>query len=84
MDRSGLIEAVAHRTAGGGALPPEDIGRVIDALFGTVTEAGALAQALKEGRTVTLVGFGSFRYADGEAALRPGKALDEFLHGDVG
>lgn len=84
MDRSGLIEAVESGTAGGTAPSPEQIGAVVDALFGTVERAGAIARALKAGRTVTLVGFGAFQYEDGAAALRPGRALEEFLHDEVG
>ncbi|MFF4248677.1 HU family DNA-binding protein [Streptomyces sp. NPDC001822] len=83
MDRSGLIEAVAHRTADDGELSPERIGRVVDALFGTVAEAGAIAEAIRTGAVVTLVGFGSFHHADGGASLRPGKALNEFVDGEV-
>ncbi|MFF9689750.1 HU family DNA-binding protein [Streptomyces sp. NPDC014623] len=84
MDRSGLIEAIGHKAAHGGELSADQIGRVLDAVFGTVGEAGVIAEALKAGRTVTLVGFGSFHQVGGEAALRPGKALDEFIHGRAG
>ncbi|MFI2781370.1 HU family DNA-binding protein [Streptomyces sp. ALB3] len=84
MDRSGLIEAIGRKTADGGELPADQIGRVVDAVFGTVGEAGAIAEALKAGRTVTLVGFGSFHQVGGEASLRPGKALNEFVHDQVG
>ncbi|MEU3556247.1 HU family DNA-binding protein [Streptomyces fragilis] len=83
MDRSELVEAVARKTAEGGDLSDAQVGRVIDAVFGTVAEPGAIAEALKEGRTVTLVGFGSFHHADGEAGLRPGKALNEFVNDQV-
>ncbi|WP_245229608.1 HU family DNA-binding protein [[Kitasatospora] papulosa] len=84
MDRSALIEAVGRRTAGGGELSADQIGRVVDALFGTVAEAGAIAETLRTGGAVTLVGFGSFHQEDGEAALRPGKALNEFVNDEVG
>ncbi|MFB7037366.1 MULTISPECIES: HU family DNA-binding protein [unclassified Streptomyces] len=84
MDRSGLIEAVTHKVADGDTPSSEQIGRVVDALFGTVEEAGAIAEALKAGETVTLLGFGSFHDEGGTAGLRPGKALDEFVHGRVG
>ncbi|MFJ3818720.1 HU family DNA-binding protein [Streptomyces sp. NPDC090056] len=84
MDRSGLIEAVTRKTANGDGPSPEQVGRIVDAVFGTVEEAGAIAEALKEGVTVTLLGFGSFHDEDGEVGLRPGKALDEFVHGQVG
>ncbi|MFB8027397.1 HU family DNA-binding protein [Streptomyces sp. NPDC056465] len=84
MDRSGLIEAVGRKTSGGGTLPDAEIGRVVDALFGTVAEPGVIAEALKAGRAVTLVGFGSFHDVGGEASLRPGKALNEFVHDRAG
>ncbi|MFF5637170.1 DNA-binding protein [Streptomyces sp. NPDC012825] len=84
MDRSGLIEAVTRKVADGETPSAEQIGRVVDAVFGTVEDAGAIAEALKEGATVTLLGFGSFHDEDGEVGLRPGKALDEFVHGRVG
>ncbi|HWU06856.1 MAG TPA: HU family DNA-binding protein [Streptomyces sp.] len=84
MDRSGLIEAIGRRTAHDGELSADRIGRVLDAVFGTVGEAGVIAEALRAGRTVTLVGFGSFHQVGGEAALRPGKALNEFVHDQAG
>ncbi|GAB3169289.1 hypothetical protein GCM10027162_08090 [Streptomyces incanus] len=84
MDRSGLVEAVTHMAANGGDLSSEEVGRVVDALFGTIDRAGAIAEALRAGKTVTLTGFGSFHQEDGEAGLRPGKALNEFVHGQVG
>ncbi|MGW5974436.1 HU family DNA-binding protein [Streptomyces sp. NPDC055186] len=84
MDRSGLVEAVTQKAADGGDLSLEQVGRVIDALFGTVDRAGAIAEALRAGKTVTLTGFGSFHQEDGEAGLRPGKALNEFVRGQVG
>jgi DNA-binding protein HU-beta len=83
MDRSALVEAVTRKAAEGGDLSDAQVGRVIDAVFGTVEEAGAIAQALKEGQTVTLVGFGSFHHVDGEAGLRPGKALNEYVNDQV-
>ncbi|MFE7748778.1 HU family DNA-binding protein [Streptomyces sp. NPDC057428] len=83
MDRSGLIEAVARRTADDAELSAERIGRVIDALFGTVAEAGAIAEAIRTGGAVTLMGFGSFHHADGGASLRPGIALNEFVNDQV-
>ncbi|MFB4426114.1 HU family DNA-binding protein [Streptomyces sp. QL37] len=84
MDRSGLIEAVGRKTTEGGEVPADQIGRVVDALFGTVAEAGVIAEALRAGRAVTLVGFGSFHDVGGKASLRPGKALDEFIHDRAG
>jgi DNA-binding protein HU-beta len=83
MDRAALVEAVTRQAAEGGDLSDAQVGRVIDAVFGTVEEAGAIAQALKAGQTVTLVGFGSFHHEDGEAVLRPGKALNEYVNGQV-
>ncbi|PRH77846.1 hypothetical protein C6N75_18080 [Streptomyces solincola] len=80
MDRSGLIEATLRKAADGGSgLGQEDVGRVIDALFGTVEHAGSIAEAVKAGETVTLLGFGDFHAEGGSAVLRPGKALTEFL-----
>lgn len=84
MDRSGLVEAVTRKASDGGDLSLEQVGRVVDALFGTVDRAGAIAEALRAGKTVTLTGFGSFHQEGGEAGLRPGKALNEFVHGQVG
>jgi DNA-binding protein HU-beta len=75
MDRSGLVEAVRQRTGTDGGLTSEDVGRVVDAVFGTVDAAGAI---------VSLDAFGSFHHRDGEPGLRPGKALIEFVNGQVG
>ncbi|MCP9946875.1 HU family DNA-binding protein [Streptomyces somaliensis] len=85
MDRSELAEATARKTAErGGRVSADDVERVLEALFGTVTDAGALAEALRRDRTVSLMGFGSFHFEDGTAVLRPGQALNEYLKGDVG
>ncbi|GAB2582463.1 hypothetical protein GCM10027168_14100 [Streptomyces capparidis] len=85
MDRTELAEATARKAAQrGGSLSAEEVGRVLDALFGTVQDAGTLAEALKEGRTVSVMGFGTFHRDDGTAALRPGQALTEYLTGDAG
>ncbi|MCK8680796.1 MULTISPECIES: DNA-binding protein [Streptomyces] len=85
MDRSGLIEATVRKAAqDGGGLGPEDVGRVVDALFGTVEHSGSIAEAIRAGQTVALLGFGDFHAEDGAAALRPGKALVEFLRGSTG
>ncbi|MFI6106221.1 HU family DNA-binding protein [Streptomyces sp. NPDC093595] len=85
MDRSALAEAVTRKVAQHGSTTTvEEAGRVIDALFGTVEQSGAIADALKDGRTVTLLGFGSFHPEDGTATLRPGQALVEYLQGTVG
>ncbi|MCP9960149.1 MULTISPECIES: HU family DNA-binding protein [Streptomyces] len=85
MDRSELAEATARKAAEhGGEIPAGDVERVLEALFGTVTEAGALAEGLRRDRSVSLMGFGSFHLEDGTAVLRPGQALNEYLKGDVG
>ncbi|URM92489.1 DNA-binding protein [Streptomyces sp. MRC013] len=85
MDRSELAEATARKTAErGGQVSADDVERVLEALFGTVADAGALAQGLRRDRTVTLMGFGSFHLEGGTAVLRPGQALNEYLKGEVG
>ncbi|MDT9682827.1 DNA-binding protein [Streptomyces sp. TRM76323] len=85
MDRSALAEATARKAAEhGGQVSADDVGRVLEALFGTVTEAGTLAEALRRDQAVSLMGFGSFHVEDGTAVLRPGQALTEYLNGDVG
>ncbi|MEU2222130.1 hypothetical protein [Streptomyces sp. NPDC018347] len=87
MDRSRLIETTARRAAGhpdGRQFGPQDIGRVLDALFGTVEHPGTIAEALKARQTVTLGSFGSFHAGDGTAAFRPGKALTEYLRDEIG
>ncbi|MGW3865136.1 hypothetical protein ACWEDZ_27135 [Streptomyces sp. NPDC005047] len=50
MDRDALAEATARRTAPGSGLAPDDVGRVIDALFGTVEQPGAIAEGLRKAR----------------------------------
>ena len=50
MNKTELVAAVAEK----GDLSKSDAGRAVDAVFSTVTEA------LKNGDTITLVGFGSF------------------------
>ncbi|MER6349577.1 HU family DNA-binding protein [Streptomyces sp. NPDC001595] len=87
MDKAQLLENTAHRAAqatGGDRIGTEDVERVLDALFGTVEHPGTIAEALKSRESVTLGSFGSFRADDGTAAFRPGKALTEYLHGEVG
>ncbi|MCS0638676.1 HU family DNA-binding protein [Streptomyces sp. LP05-1] len=86
MDKDALTRAVAAKTGNGGggrALEPAVVGRVLDALFGTVERPGALAEGLREGGAVSVLGFGDFHVEDGRAVLRPGKALTEFLAGET-
>ena len=64
-------------------LPPAEAAPLLDAVFGTVEHPGAIAQALRDGQTVSVGSFGSFRSDDGTAAFRPGTALSEFLQGKV-
>ncbi|MEV6781700.1 DNA-binding protein [Streptomyces sp. NPDC051098] len=59
----------------------DDVERVIDALFGTVEQPGTIAQALRGGERVTLLGFGDFHLDGSEPVLRPGKALNGYVHG---
>jgi DNA-binding protein HU-beta len=87
MDREHLIEITARRAAeapGSTQLTPEDVDRVLEALFGTVEQPGTIAEALKADATVGLGSFGTFHSADGTAAFRPGKALSEYLRDQVG
>ncbi|MFD4025771.1 HU family DNA-binding protein [Streptomyces sp. NPDC058576] len=81
MDKSELVETVARKTADHGAeVPPETIGQVIDALFGTVERAGAIAEGLRRGETVALLGFGDFHIEETQPALRPGAALSQYVN----
>jgi len=86
MDKNALAEAAASKTAGTGAeLAPDQVERVIDALFGTVERPGAIAEGLKRGESVTVIGFGAFQIDDdSEVILRPGQALNEYVNGTVG
>lgn len=82
VDKSQLSRMTARRAGDapdGGQFGTEDISRVLDLLFGTVEQAGAIAEALKAQETVTLGSFGSFRADDGVATFRPGTALTEYL-----
>lgn len=82
VDKTQLTEMTARRAAdgpGGRQLGAEDISRILDLLFGTVEEAGTIAEALKARESVTLGSFGSFRVSDGVATFRPGVALTEYL-----
>ncbi|GAA2458438.1 hypothetical protein [Streptomyces glaucus] len=85
MDKAQLIETATEDASGQGErrLSPEDVERVLDAVFGTVQRPGAIARALRSGETVVLGSFGSFHSDDGTAAFRPGKALTEFLRGEI-
>ncbi|MGC5038216.1 MULTISPECIES: HU family DNA-binding protein [unclassified Streptomyces] len=82
VDKSQLTEMTVRRAADGPdgtPLSADDIGKVLDLLFGTVERAGTIAEALKAGETVTLGSFGGFQAADGVASFRAGTALTEFL-----
>ncbi|MFF8288733.1 HU family DNA-binding protein [Streptomyces sp. NPDC016309] len=86
MDKAQLIETTAAGAGGhgdGAGLPREDVERIVDALFGTVEHPGAIARALRNGETVVLGSFGSFHGDGGTTSFRPGKALTEFLQGEV-
>ncbi|MEW1610998.1 MULTISPECIES: hypothetical protein [unclassified Streptomyces] len=84
MNKSQLVQAAVRKAAEGGQeLGPEDTERVIDALFGTVERAGAIAEALRDGATVTVGSFGRFRGDSGSAVFEEGAALSEYLHGTV-
>lgn len=86
MDKARLIEAASAATAGHGGerpLAPEEVGRVFDAVFGTVERPGVIARALRDGATVSLGSFGQFHDEDGTAAFRPGTALVEYLRDRV-
>ncbi|MGV9559469.1 HU family DNA-binding protein [Streptomyces sp. NPDC003401] len=81
MDKTQLAEKTARASGGadGPQLTADDVGTVLDALFGTVEHPGTIAEALKAQEAVTLGSFGSFQGADGTAAFRPGTALTEYL-----
>ncbi|MFD4033313.1 HU family DNA-binding protein [Streptomyces sp. NPDC058637] len=84
MNKAALVEAAVRKTAEAGSrLPPDEVERVIDALFGTVEYAGAIAEGLKRGETVTVIGFGDFHLDDAGPVLRPGHALHEYIKGSV-
>ncbi|MFC8420440.1 hypothetical protein ACFUN7_06035 [Streptomyces sp. NPDC057236] len=82
MDKSQLARASVRKAAQRGHdIREEDAEQVIDALFGTVDMAGVIAEALKHGEAVVAGSFGRFHADGGSAALQPGKALTEYLHG---
>ncbi|MFF8035283.1 MULTISPECIES: HU family DNA-binding protein [unclassified Streptomyces] len=85
MDKKALIEAINRKAADtGGQLPPDEVERVIDALFGTVEVSGVIAESLKRGETVAVLGFGDFHLEGGRPMLRPGQALHEYINGTSG
>lgn len=87
MDRTRLIEATLETTAhhdGDRRLTPDDVGQLLDSVFGTVEHPGSIAEALSRGETVVLGSFGSFHSDGGAPAFHPGKALTEFLRGATG
>ncbi|MFI8191573.1 HU family DNA-binding protein [Streptomyces sp. NPDC085946] len=84
MDKAQLIETTAGEAGGSEGVSPEAVERVFDAVFGTVEHPGAIARALRGGETVVLGSFGSFRSDDGTPVFQPGRALTEFLSGQVG
>ncbi|MFC9291581.1 hypothetical protein [Streptomyces sp. NPDC057052] len=86
MDKTQLAEKTAHRAADGAAGPQlsaDDVGLILDTLFGTVEHPGTIAEALKAQQAVTLGSFGSFQGADGAATFRPGTALIEYLRDQI-
>ncbi|MGW6467743.1 hypothetical protein [Streptomyces rubiginosohelvolus] len=56
---------------------------MIEALFGAVEKAGAIAEALQNGETVSDGSFGRFRNNSGSVAFEPGTALTEYLNNAV-
>ncbi|MEU0373848.1 DNA-binding protein [Streptomyces sp. NPDC006283] len=79
MDKNALVEATVRTTAEDGwQLSQEQVEQEIDALSGTGEQPGTIAQALKGGERVTLLGFGDFHLDDSEPALRPRAALNEY------
>lgn len=82
MDKNALIEATVRKAAeAGGRLSPDEVERVIDALFGTVEASGVIAESLRSGETVTVLGFGDFHLEGARPTLRPGQALHEYISG---
>ncbi|HCA86515.1 MAG TPA: DNA-binding protein [Streptomyces sp.] len=84
MDKAALVEATVRKTGErGSVLSQREVEDVIDALFGTVEHPGTIAEGLKQGETVTIVGFGDFHLDDSSPVLRPGAALNEYVHDSV-
>ena len=84
-DKNAPVEAAARRTADAdqhlAAEQVEREERVIGAPFGSLEHPGVIAEGLKRGETVTVLGFGAFRLDDDRVALRPGRALNEYVSG---
>ena len=59
MNKSGLIDTITHSSD----LKKVDVSRIVDAFTAAVT------QSLKEGDTVTLVGFGTFSVRERAARI---------------
>ncbi|GAB3114289.1 hypothetical protein GCM10027160_19810 [Streptomyces calidiresistens] len=83
MDRTELVERTLGKAADNGAeLSAEQTGQIIDALFGTLERPGAIAEVIRSGEAVTVLGFGTFDTDGHRAVFRPGTALVEYLgHG---
>lgn len=85
MNKHTLIEAAMSKaTYGGGQVSAEQVESIVDALFGTVERPGAIAEGLRNGERVTIMGFGDFHLEGAEPALRPGEALNQYVRGSVG
>ncbi|MFF5106412.1 hypothetical protein [Streptomyces sp. NPDC000134] len=56
---------------------------MVDALFGTVTVPGTIADGLRRGEIVTVLGFGDFHVEGTRPRLRPGQALNEYVNGEA-
>lgn len=70
MNKSELIEAVAD----GAGLSKADAGRSVDALFKAITNA------LKMGKQVTIVGFGTFSVRDRSPRMGRNPRTGETIH----
>ncbi|MCE7079623.1 HU family DNA-binding protein [Streptomyces sp. ST2-7A] len=80
MDRTELVERTLDKAADHGAeLSAEQTAQVVDALFGTLERPGSIAEVIRSGEAVTVLGFGTFEADDREAVFRPGTALVEYL-----
>lgn len=85
MDLGALIQATAHKAeADGRNVPPQEVERVLLALFGTVEHPGTIAEGLRSGETVVLGGFGDLHLEGSRPVLRPGHALIDYVQGAVG
>ena len=63
MNRSELIERLALRAG----LSVEGARRTVEVLFGSASEAGLIAGALRQGERVQLTGFGTFEMRQRQA-----------------